>query len=128
MVAVPGAKDIVGVPPISMYKQSIYILLRILTTQWVGEAWELLSNDLKGSIVRSFRKCGITIALDGSEDVILILEDWKNTVGTQSSESEDTSSASTDEYEPGSNSGDEDAGGERDAVGEKDAVGGEVQQ
>ncbi|KAF8448432.1 hypothetical protein BGX38DRAFT_1188956 [Terfezia claveryi] len=39
-----------------------------LITQWVGEAWELLSNDLKESIVQSFRKCGITIALDGSED------------------------------------------------------------
>ncbi|KAF8431162.1 hypothetical protein BGX38DRAFT_1277407 [Terfezia claveryi] len=41
---------------------------RILITQWVGEAWEVLSNDLKESI---------------------------------NSESEDTSSASDDEYEPG---------------------------
>ena len=86
---------------------------RILITRWVGEAWELVSNELKESIIRSFRKCGITIALDGSEDNdinIRGLEDY--TVGVQSSESGDTSSGSDDEYEHEPNSGDEDAVGE----------------
>ena len=40
---------------------------RILLTKWVGEAWEELAKNQE-MIVRSFKKCGISIAADGSED------------------------------------------------------------
>jgi len=41
---------------------------RILMTQWVGQAWESIHQELRHTIQRSFRKCGITVAIDGSED------------------------------------------------------------
>ncbi|RPB24024.1 hypothetical protein L211DRAFT_849180 [Terfezia boudieri ATCC MYA-4762] len=86
----------------------------LLNAQWVGGAWELLSNELKESIVRSFRKCGITIALDGSEDYDINIRGLESyTVGIQISESEDTIPDSDDEYEPESNSGEEDAGAKK---------------
>ena len=37
-------------------------------TQWVGQAWESIHHELQQTIHRSFRKCGITVAIDGSED------------------------------------------------------------
>ena len=39
-------------------------------TPWVGQAWESLAihHELQHLIQRSFRKCGITVAIDGSED------------------------------------------------------------
>ena len=40
---------------------------RVLFTKWVGQAWEEVSAD-KEMIVRSFKKCGIALAIDGSED------------------------------------------------------------
>ena len=52
---------------------------RVLTTKWVGNAWEKLSEN-KDMIIRSFVKCGITNNLDGSEDDqvnIRGLEDYK---------------------------------------------------
>ncbi|RPB22336.1 hypothetical protein L211DRAFT_850650 [Terfezia boudieri ATCC MYA-4762] len=76
----------------------------ILITQWVGEAWELVSSELKESIVRSFRKCGITIALNGSEDCDINIRGLEGyTVGAQISESEDsdTSSESDDGHRSG---------------------------
>jgi len=36
--------------------------------QWVGEAWESIHKELQPTIQRSFRKCGIIVAIDGSED------------------------------------------------------------
>ncbi|RPB22460.1 hypothetical protein L211DRAFT_850501 [Terfezia boudieri ATCC MYA-4762] len=36
-------------------------------TQWVGEAWKAICKEHKELIVRSYQKCGITVALDGSE-------------------------------------------------------------
>ena len=51
---------------------------RILFTKWVGEALETLSAD-KEMIIRSFKKCGISVAVDGSEDTeinIKGLEDY----------------------------------------------------
>ncbi len=52
---------------------------RVLTTKWVGNAWEKLSEN-KDMIIRSFVKCGITSNVDGSEDDqvnIKGLEDYK---------------------------------------------------
>jgi hypothetical protein len=40
---------------------------RVLFTKWVGAAWEELSSKTE-MIVRSFEKCGISVAPDGSED------------------------------------------------------------
>ena len=40
---------------------------RILLTKWVGDAWEELAKK-KEMIERSLKKCGISIAADGSED------------------------------------------------------------
>ncbi len=40
---------------------------RVLITKWVGQAWEQLSTD-KAMIVRSFKKAGTAVAIDGSED------------------------------------------------------------
>ena len=34
---------------------------------WVGQAWEEISAD-KEMIIRSFKKCGISIPVDGSEN------------------------------------------------------------
>lgn len=40
---------------------------RILFTKWVGKAWEEISTK-KDMAIHSFKKCGISIAVDGSED------------------------------------------------------------
>jgi len=37
-------------------------------TQWVGQAWESIHQELRHTIQRSFRKCGITVSIDGCED------------------------------------------------------------
>lgn len=40
---------------------------RVLLTNWIGQlqAWEELSSD-KAMVIRSFKKCGISVAVDGS--------------------------------------------------------------
>ena len=40
---------------------------RVLITKWVANAWQLIKED-KRLIKRSFLKCGISNALDGSEN------------------------------------------------------------
>lgn len=40
---------------------------RVLLTKWVGVAWQEI-NQKKDVIVRSFRKCGISLAVDGTEN------------------------------------------------------------
>ena len=40
---------------------------RILLTTWIGQAWEEVASR-KEMIRRSFKKCGISVAIDGSED------------------------------------------------------------
>ena len=40
---------------------------RVLFTKWVGQAWEEVSAK-KDMVVRSFKKCGISVAIDGSQD------------------------------------------------------------
>ena len=46
---------------------------RVLLKKWVGAAWEELVQD-KEIAVRSFKKCGISVAADGSEDFEIHLE------------------------------------------------------
>ena len=40
---------------------------RVLTTKWVGEAWSKVGK-MKDPIIRSFKRCGLSVALDGSEN------------------------------------------------------------
>ena len=47
---------------------------RILISQWVGQAWENLCHLHKDTIVRSFRKCGISLPIDGSQDAEIHIE------------------------------------------------------
>ena len=35
-------------------------------TKWVGEAWSKVGK-MRNSIIRSFKKCGLSVALDGSD-------------------------------------------------------------
>ena len=50
---------------------------RVLITKWVGGAWEELSKN-KDMVERSFKKCGISVAADGSEDFEIHLEGMEN--------------------------------------------------
>lgn len=62
---------------------------RILFTKWVGQAWEELSAK-KDMIIRSFKKCGISVPIDGSEDDdinIIGLEEYE--VGASEDEATD---------------------------------------
>ena len=59
---------------ISWIKSSMNMLMvryasqrRVLMTKWVGEAWSTVGK-MKDSIIRSFKKCGLSVALDGSDD------------------------------------------------------------
>ena len=40
---------------------------RVLITKWVGEAWSKVGK-MKDSIIRSFKTCGLSVALDGSQN------------------------------------------------------------
>ena len=48
---------------------------RVLLTKWVGQAWEEVSAN-KQMIQRTFRKCGISVPIDGSADGDIQLEDY----------------------------------------------------
>ena len=39
----------------------------MLITKWVGQAWEEMCSKVE-TVKRSFRKCGIALPIDGSED------------------------------------------------------------
>lgn len=40
---------------------------RVLITKWVGQVWQEISADNE-MVTRSFKKCGISVLIDGSED------------------------------------------------------------
>ena len=44
---------------------------RILLTKWCGEAWSRINTE---SVVRRFKKCGMTTAIDGSENEMVNIE------------------------------------------------------
>ena len=48
---------------------------RILLTKWVAEAWKQLHIDNKDTIIRTFRKVGLTLNPDGFEDHELAIKD-----------------------------------------------------
>ena len=71
---------------------------RVLLSKWVGGAWEEVCAKPE-MIIRSFRKCGISVAVDGSEDEVINItgvDDY--TVGSiessSSSDDDDDTSAS----------------------------------
>ena len=45
--------------------------------QWVSQAWEDISAK-KDMIIRSFKKCGISVAIDGSEDTEINIGDLED--------------------------------------------------
>jgi len=46
----------------------------------VGKAWEYIHQEHKGAITRTFSKCGISIAIDGNEGLIIhILRAYSST-------------------------------------------------
>lgn len=48
---------------------------RILTTQWVGQAWEEIKNEKKNIIAHFFEKTGCAITIDGfnMESIFLLI-------------------------------------------------------
>jgi hypothetical protein len=40
---------------------------RVLITKWVGGAWDRCTED-GTTCIRAFRKCGISLPVDGSQD------------------------------------------------------------
>jgi len=43
---------------------------RILMTQWIGGAWDKCMAD-GTSTIRVFKKCGISVPIDGSQDELI---------------------------------------------------------
>ena len=61
----------------------------ILLSKWVGEAWEEVCAKPE-MIIRSFRKCGISVAVDGSEDEVININGVDDyTVGSIESSDDD---------------------------------------
>ena len=46
---------------------------RILTTRWVANSWSYICSN-KDIVKRGFKKCGINVALDGSENSLVNIE------------------------------------------------------
>jgi len=55
-------------------------------TSWVLEAWRSLPEEM---VARSFKKCGISNSIDGTEDDILLEEDANPEQESADNESED---------------------------------------
>ena len=82
---------------------------RILLTGWIGQAWEELSNSTD-MICRSFKKTGITVAIDGSEDSeirIMGIDNYCIPAVASSDDECDLFSSSDDESLTDDDSGDE---------------------
>ena len=48
---------------------------RVMLTKWVGQAWRELHAEKSDLIRSTFRKLGLSLAVDGSEDVELSIKD-----------------------------------------------------
>ena len=84
---------------------------RILITFWIGTAWEKMCEK-KDMIIRAFRKCGISVPIDGSEDDAINikgLEDYRvrnidenesaSEYDTEDSDSDDIEDSDSDDHE-----------------------------
>ena len=66
---------------------------RTLLTKWISQAWEEVSSN-KEMVQRSFKKCGIAVAIDGSEDEYINIE------GLDGYSVEDEGDATDDDDDP----------------------------
>lgn len=62
---------------------------RVLLTRWIGDAWEEVSSN-KEMIARAFKKCGISVAADGSEDADIHIEGLDDYTVAEESEEDDS--------------------------------------
>ena len=51
---------------------------RVLVTKWVGKAWTEVGSN-RDMVVRRFKKCGISLSLDGSKNGEIHIESIRNT-------------------------------------------------
>ena len=59
---------------------------RVLLTRWIDDSWEEISSNTE-MIVRAFKKCGVSVAADGSEDADIHIEGLDDyTIGSKSEE------------------------------------------
>ena len=72
---------------------------RVLLTGWIGQAWEEISSN-KEMIVRSFKKCGISVAADGSEDSEIHIEGLEDYIIEADSSSEEDSLFADSDTDP----------------------------
>ena len=73
---------------------------RVIFTKWVGTAWEEISSK-KDLIINSFKVCGISVAIDGSEDSKISIKDLEDyTVGSDDSSDSSDSEELTDDEDP----------------------------
>ena len=49
----------------------------ILFTSWVGQAWEETAAK-KEMVMRAFRKCGVSLPIDGSHDAEINIREFDN--------------------------------------------------
>lgn len=77
---------------------------RILFTKWVSQAWEEVSTNHE-IIIKAFKKCGISVPIDGSCDTEISVNGLDN-YGVESDDDEtdhftgtDEDSVASDEYE-----------------------------
>ena len=63
-----------------------------MLTEWIGKAWEEVSAN-KEMVIRGFKKCGISVSVDGSEDDQINIKDLEGyEVESTSSNSSDSNS------------------------------------
>jgi len=48
---------------------------RILLTKWIGQVWEEVAENM---VIREFKKCGVSVSIDGSEDNEIHIEDLED--------------------------------------------------
>ena len=72
----------------------------MIFTKWVGTAWEEISSK-KDLIINLFKVCGISVAIDGSEDSKISIKDLEDyTVGSDDSSDSSDSEELTDDEDP----------------------------
>ena len=72
---------------------------RVLFTKWVGQAWEEVSTNSE-MVIRSFKKVGIALAVDGSEDNLINIKDLDNYKIESSDDESDDEELYTDDEDP----------------------------
>jgi len=50
---------------------------RILLTKWIGQVWEQVAAN-KDMVIRGFKKCAVSVTIDGSEDNEIHIKDLED--------------------------------------------------